>query len=359
MKKEIERISYLFRTEMKLLSFLLSSIRRQKQNAASVKLSISFVFILFFAGRGITEAHLAVPFLRGGYSSYSVPAAKPMGLGVQPVGKLYGVANLKRTLTYIGDKIKRNKPVEAHNSQHLDEVLAAFQSVLNGNDIDTAQLLKACRAHLKLMKSGGRSLQLVAKDLESNLIKAETPFNKARKQGKTLYSLLESERRSGIHKDGNELHNESAAMVCCLFKSCIAFKIEIISTHFSLIFYCLHVQGLLWIRRSLAFQLDLFESSLISENGKDPGVAAIDAYETNLLPYHGWMLQKVFPLSLSAMPKRDAFISAFGGSDEPVSPAHKEEIVRKLSTLLKTWRPIIKRWRNDFESLNLEDTRPA
>ena len=130
------------------------------------------------------------------------------------------------------------------------------------------------------------------------------------------------------------------------------------STHL-LIFYCLHVQGLLWIRRSLAFQLDLFESSLLSENGKDPGVAAIDAYESNLLPYHGWMLQKVFPLSLSAMPKRNAFISAFGGSDEPVSPAQEDEIVRKLSTLLKTWRPIIKRWRNDFESLNLEDTRPA
>ena len=207
---------------MKLLSFLLSSIRRQKQNAASV-LTISFIFILFFAGRGITEAHLAVPFLRGGYSSYSVPVAKPMGLGVQPVGRFYGAANLKRTLTYIGDKIKRTKPVEADNSQHLDEVLAAFQRVLNGNEIDTAQLLKACRAHLKLMKSGGRSLQLVAKDLESNLIKAETPFKKNTKQGKTLYSLLESERRSGIHKDGNELHNESAAMVSCSFKSCIAY----------------------------------------------------------------------------------------------------------------------------------------
>jgi len=328
MKREIDLISYLFHTEMKILSLLLSSIRRQKKNAASV-LSISFIFILFFAGRGITEAHLAVPFLRGGYSSYSVPAARPMGLGVQPVGKLYGLTSLKRTLTNISDKIKRTKPIEADGSQHLDEVLRAFQNVLNGNDIDTAQLLKACRAHLKLMKSGGASLRLVAKDLESNLLKAETPFMKAPKQGKTLYSLLESERHSGIHEEGNLLANESAAM------------------------------GLLWIRRSLAFQLDLFESSLVSEKGKDPGVAAIDAYEKNLLPYHGWMLQKVFPLSLSAMPKRNAFISALGGSEEPVSFAHEEEIVKKLSTLLKMWRPIIKRWRHDFESLNLEDVRPA
>lgn len=223
MKREIDLISYLFHTEMKILSLLLSSIRRQKKNAASV-LSISFIFILFFAGRGITEAHLAVPFLRGGYSSYSVPAARPMGMGAQPVGKLYGLTSLKRTLTNISDKIKRTKPIEADGSQHLDEVLRAFQNVLNGNDIDTAQLLKACRAHLKLMKSGGASLRLVAKDLESNLLKAETPFMKAPKQGKTLYSLLESERHSGIHEEGNLLANESAAMVCCLFKAWISIQ---------------------------------------------------------------------------------------------------------------------------------------
>ena len=219
MKSEVNRISNLFLTEMKLLSLILSSIRRHKHNAASV-LSISF--ILFFAGRGITEAHLpAIPFLRGGYSSYSVPAAKPMGLGMKPIGKLYGLSNLKRTLTHIGEKIrlkpKQTQSKEAAGNQHLDEVLGAFTHVLNGNDIDTAQLLKACKAHLKLMKSGGASLRLVAKDLETNLLKAEKPFKKAPKQGKTLYSLLESERHSGIHKEGNELENESAAMVCMLF----------------------------------------------------------------------------------------------------------------------------------------------
>eukprot|EP00984_Skeletonema_dohrnii_P011893 scaffold4775_cov105-Skeletonema_dohrnii-CCMP3373.AAC.1 len=111
MKSEVNRISNLFRTEMKLLSLILCSIRRHKHNAASV-LSISF--ILFCAGRGITEAHLpAIPFLRGGYSSYSVPAAKPMGLGMKPIGKLYGLSNLKRTLTHIGEKI-RLKPKQTH-----------------------------------------------------------------------------------------------------------------------------------------------------------------------------------------------------------------------------------------------------
>lgn len=190
----------------------------------------------------MTEAHLPVPFLRGGYSSYSVPAAKPMGLGMKPMRrKSYGLANLKQTLTTISDKIRfqtKRKPIEA-GSQHLDEVLGAFQTVLNGNDIDTAQLLKACREHLKLMKSGGASLRLVAKDLESNLLKAETPFKKAPKKGKTLYSLLESERLSGIHKEGNELENESAAMVCCLFKLHFGFEMKTHITHY--FFYFLHV----------------------------------------------------------------------------------------------------------------------
>ena len=71
------------------------------------------------------------------------------------------------------------------------------------------------------------------------------------------------------------------------------------------------------------------------------------------------MLQKMFPLSLSAMPQRSAFISAFGGKDEPISAEYETEIVNKVSVLLATWRPIIKRWEDDFESLNLEDARPA
>jgi hypothetical protein len=282
-----------------------------------------------------------------------------MGLSMKPIGKIHGFANLKQTLTHIGEKIGfQTKQTEG--SQNLDEVLWAFKSVLSGNDIDTSRLLKACRAHLTLMKSGGASLRLVAKDLESNLLKAEKPFKKSPKQGKTLYSLLESERHSGMHKEGNELENESAAMVSCLLKPNKLLHLGVKMQHkLTFFFYCLHTQGLLWIRRSLAFQMDLFESSLVSQNGKHPGVAAIDAYEKHLLPYHGWMLQKIFPLSLSAMPKRSAFIAAFGGKDEPVNSAYEEEVVRKLKALLSTWRPIINRWSDDFESLNLEDTRPA
>ena len=114
-------------------------------------------------------------------------------------------------------------------SSKLDEVIRAFAKVYKGGDIDTAKLLKARRAHLELMRSGGAALCLVAKDLENNLEKVESLFRRRPKECKTLLSMLELERGSNIH-DGNVLRDTSAAM------------------------------GLLWIRRSLAFQSHLYDA---------------------------------------------------------------------------------------------------
>merc|ERR1712157_633293 len=165
----------------------------------------------------------------------------------------------------------------------LDDVLDEFKSVLSGSEVDTAQLLKACRAHLVLMKSGGSAMRVVAKDMESNLNKAEALFKKLPQEGKYLSSLLATERGKGVHH-GNHLKNDSAAM------------------------------GLLWIRRSLAFQRDLY-AAVAPAHGMDPPAAAQDAYLRTLAPFHGWLLQKAFPLSLSQMPPRRTFIAKFGGRD--------------------------------------------
>ena len=40
-------------------------------------------------------------------------------------------------------------------SSKLDEVIRAFGKVIDGNDITTSKLLKACRCHLDLMRAGG------------------------------------------------------------------------------------------------------------------------------------------------------------------------------------------------------------
>jgi len=46
-------------------------------------------------------------------------------------------------------------------SSKLDEVIRAFGKVIDGNDITTSKLLKACRAHLQLMRTGGELFYLL------------------------------------------------------------------------------------------------------------------------------------------------------------------------------------------------------
>lgn len=210
-------------------------------------------------------------------------------------------------------------------SKKLDDVCNSFSSVLSGSEVDTAQLLKACRAHLNLMKSGGPSLRLVAKDLESNVQKAERAYKKSPKEGRRLSSLLESEKARGLH-NGDELHEKSAAM------------------------------GLLWIRRSLAFQCDLYASLLTRE--RHPRDAAYSAYAKHLSPFHGWALRKVFPASLSQMPKRDVFIATFGEiSEEELNDEYDKMIIKKIRALLNAWDPLLRTWEGEYERLGLEDMR--
>lgn len=274
-------------------------------------------------------------------------------------------------------------------SSRLDEVVRSFARAFATNcpggrpEIDATMLLRACRAHLELMRVGGSALCLVAKDLENNLRKAEAVFvrysstlsssssdhsrssngssNDNDNEFITLTSLLEYERNTpGVH-DGNILGETSAAM------------------------------GLLWIRRSLAFQSHLFES-LIPTPSRDcsrrssredyhgeekddedidgrnnggggaimtPRNAADEAYQLHLAPYHGWILRRVFPASLSQMPHRNVFLSKFGEVEvnELDDMDVEYKIVRKLQALVSTLEPLLMLWKDSFERLNLEDTR--
>eukprot|EP00580_Thalassiosira_gravida_P000783 CAMPEP_0201604000 /NCGR_PEP_ID=MMETSP0492-20130828/4268_1 /ASSEMBLY_ACC=CAM_ASM_000837 /TAXON_ID=420259 /ORGANISM="Thalassiosira gravida, Strain GMp14c1" /LENGTH=359 /DNA_ID=CAMNT_0048067915 /DNA_START=124 /DNA_END=1203 /DNA_ORIENTATION=+ len=359
MKKELRQIATIFKAEIDIASSIASTMRRR-----SVRIVGLFTFFLF-ASKGIVEANLplppssSLPFLRGsGYTLAFAPSssAKPLEKSKRSPILFSVVANNLDRINVIGSKIQSETAKqwsglhdnvgrewgkvtssiakifsrERHQgAKKLDEVLRTFQAVLNGNEVDTAQLLKACRAHLLLMKSGGAALRVVAKDMETNLNKAESLFHKLPpKEGRYLASLLENERQSGIHV-GSELKDASAAM------------------------------GLLWIRRSLAFQLE-FYASLIPSNGRHPKDVAMDAYYNTLSPYHGWLLQKVFPLSLSQMPERQVFIAKFGGREvDELDRESEREIVKKLKMLVATWDPIINSWRYEFERLDLEDTRRA
>ncbi|KAL3776938.1 hypothetical protein ACHAW5_009250 [Stephanodiscus triporus] len=253
-------------------------------------------------------------------------------------------------------------------SSRLDEVVRSFARCFaergRGRDVDAGRLLRAIRAHLDLMRSvGGSALCLVCRDLENNLNKAEavhgrmraststTSSSYDREEFGTLASLLEHERMRdpGLHA-GNALGESSAAM------------------------------GLLWIRRSLAFQSHLFESlipspdeyeydeddamssSSSSSSGgrrrRHPRDAANEAYQLHLAPYHGWMLRAAFPASLSQMPSREVFLSKFGEVElDDLDRDAEYVIVRKLRALVSTLEPLLMLWRESYERLDLEDTR--
>lgn len=204
-------------------------------------------------------------------------------------------------------------------SSKLDEAIRSFVRVCHGDKIDTARLLSACRAHNELLKIGGAALCLVAKDLETNIDKAEVLFKKSPKECQTLTSLLEHERSAGIH-NGSILDDASAAV------------------------------GLLWIRRSLAFQVQLFESVVWEEEPKD---AAYEAYQKQLSPYHGWMLRTLFPASFGQFPNRIEFLSMFSETDDD----NHFIIVKKLRALVATLNPLLQSWSDTFHEMGLEDTR--
>ncbi len=349
MKTSLHRITALFSNEIRVVSLSFSTMQFNTTK-------IGILTILFIVcSKSITEAHISLPFLRGGSTTVATAhtvsrqqidnrqkseSPAPIWCKLSSWQKIAGLLGekvqyqinkqssrisqewVKLSSNFPRFYLKRNET----GSKDLDDVVRSFSSVLTGNNLDTALLLNACRAHLSLIKTGGAALRIVAKDLESNLQKAEALFKKYHRKGKYLSSLLEIERESGIH-DGNMLSDPSAAV------------------------------GMLWIRRSLSFQHDLY-AALVSSNGQHPRDAAMDSYQKNLSPYHGWMLQKVFPMSLSQMPDREMFIAKFGGVEiNALKDEKKEEIVKQLKSLVSTWDPILKTWKNEFERLNLEDVR--
>ena len=204
-------------------------------------------------------------------------------------------------------------------SSKLDGVIRAFARVFHGHKIDTARLLEACRAQNELLQIGGTALCLAAKDLQCNIVKVENLFKQFPKECQNLTSMLEHEKSLGIH-DGNILNDSSAAV------------------------------GLLWIRRSLAFQIQLFESVIWEEEPRD---AAYEAYEKCLSPYHGWMLRTIFPASFGQFPNRKEFLSLFAEHDDE----NISIIVKKMRALVATFNPLLQSWTEAFHELGLEDTR--
>lgn len=220
------------------------------------------------------------------------------------------------------DASLRGRPPKHRRLHHLSEV---FDRVWIGPDIHTERLLKACQVFENTLKETGP--QAVRRDFCGNLLKAKVLVNNAKSQRlrvKTnIGALLEYERETMNIHVGNKLKDPSGAV------------------------------GLLWMRRSLEFQTELY-SGLIK--GKIPRDAALAAYRTQLQPFHGPVLCRFYTTFFRyKMPARDPMLRRLGGLSDT---DHQEEIVIKdLRLLVRTWRPILDKWKSYFVELGMEDTR--
>lgn len=181
-------------------------------------------------------------------------------------------------------------------------------------DIDMDCLISACTRLKDVMYQLGQEGN--ARDLHNNLVKIEQARAAVpARHGQTLRSLLEYEKKTGVKQSGGRLKNPSAAV------------------------------GLLWIRRSVAFQRRM-NSILLERPHLSSTTAALEAYHEELEPYHSWGLQKVYKMAFRATtPPRSKIISRFLGrestSTSTTLDANEEAMtIRDLRILLDTWQPV-------------------
>jgi Glycolipid transfer protein (GLTP) len=114
--------------------------------------------------------------------------------------------------------------------------------------------------------------------------------------------------------------------------------------------------GLLWIRRSLQFQYHMFDALL---RNVEASQAAMTSYQHTLQPFHGWALQQIYVMGLkSSTPSNQEWLARLGGYNVHAFGAVEEKATRSdLHQLLLIWKPLIERWEQIYQELNLEDRR--
>ena len=201
-----------------------------------------------------------------------------------------------------------------------------FEGVLEGNDIVLSQLLRACKRLEETMRLLGQTS--TANDFHSNVEKVENLIQQAPAECReTMYALLAFEKSLGIHppNDGpkHRLRDPSAAM------------------------------GLLWIERSLSFNYAMYSDVL---RKAEPVEAAMNAYQTVIEPFHSWTLRKLTAASIQhTTPARDQLFVQLAGNraDDPILKETQSDLFRLLNNL----GPLIHRWRETFQELDLDDNR--
>ena len=214
--------------------------------------------------------------------------------------------------------------------------------------IDMDHLLSACHRFERAMVAVGQSM--AAKDLRHNLVKVEQFQQQQQQSAAQKYDLrslllleLQQQHNPHLRRDPHHGYPLLAESSCAM--------------------------GLLWIRRSLTFQCRFYRY-LTEPLGGDAQHAALQAYRETLQSVHGWALQKLHVLGIqNATPERRALLARLGGFDQEDENHNKESgktmitdeqeqaVQEDLRDLVQVWEPLLERWEEIFEELDLEDLR--
>ena len=285
----------------------------------------------------------ALRFLMGGYYNGFEVVVQESCMSKQKIllddiKKIDQVSRLSAAETEISSSSSLSEEEEVPTANTPLGVLAImFQEALvdssdeQGGDglMHTASLLQACWKFESQMRAVGNLA--VANDFRQNIKKVEAVYKRTPDDHrKTVAALLAHEKTTGCHGPCGRLKDPSAAM------------------------------GLLWIRRNLAFQYKIYSN--VFERSIAPPEAALAAYHSELEPFFGWALRKIFVLGLRVtVPKStNAMLAKLAGfQHSTLTEAERTMAKEDLLILLAVLRPIIIKWEEIFLELDLEDRRGA
>ena len=252
------------------------------------------------------------------------------------------------------------KPAQDISNCVPRRLLRPFEAVLRRSpakdqpEIETEKLIDACRELQTSMIAVGQGR--TAAEIDRNLKKVEALHRMApRGRRETLRALLEYEKELGVHGQDGRLKDPSGAM------------------------------GLLWIRRSLAFQERMY-TYILDRPVAPTHEAALKAYHETLEPYHGKALQMVYSMALKKItPNRHEMLQKLCALPENrFGAAEENATAHELRKLVETWKPVsfllsssyscralsskshffyrlipqlLNSWEETFHTLGLEDTR--
>ncbi|XP_076031550.1 glycolipid transfer protein [Oratosquilla oratoria] len=190
----------------------------------------------------------------------------------------------------------------------FSEISPLFPEVTEDGKIDTVQFLEASKAFIKIYDQLGRAFALVKSDMNGNVEKLYTTYNKNPEKYKYLNDMIEEEKND--------------------------------PTIFA-------VDALLWLRRALEFTY-VFVRGIIDEFEAGNPTEKLDhlaniAYTQTLKPYHNWAAQNLFKIVAKACPYRSSLVkSLFMGKEEGSQRLLLEDASRYLQKLLPSLNVIKK-----------------